>query len=303
MRLLEECRAAFNLTLPVTLIESEEVESPAVYGFWRKWLLLPDGVFDRFSKEELRCIFLHELAHIRRGDVGINWLVAVLRVLHWFNPVLWLAWRRMRIDRELATDALALAHLRASDHAPYGETILKVLEGLTGERALPGLVGIVENKANLKERMTAISRPGKHWKWAALAVATLLAGLGLTGAQNKNSILEKSKEDKSPIPRVVTNGPAMKVTVLDSETGKPLPGAEVLAPNQAAFWGGGENAPRWTTDKNGMALVHLGEPPEGHLQQQTWFTMSFRHEGYAPRGLKVGRRENKDVRPEVCRAK
>ncbi len=104
-RLFNECLAAFKIAQPVRLIESEEVESPAVYGLWRKWLLLPDGVFDRFFTEELRCIFLHELAHIKRGDLALTWLVALLQVLHWFNPVLWLAWGCMRADRELATDA------------------------------------------------------------------------------------------------------------------------------------------------------------------------------------------------------
>ena len=137
-RLFNECRANFKITRPVWLIESEEMESPAVYGLWRKWLLLPDGVFERFSTEELRCIFLHELAHIKRGDLGVNWLVSLLQVLHWFNPVLWLAWARMRADREMATDALALAHVRQSDHASYGETILKVLEGLTSGTGVAG---------------------------------------------------------------------------------------------------------------------------------------------------------------------
>jgi len=191
-RLFNECRTAFNITRPVRLIESEEVESPAVYGTWRKWLLLPDGIFERFSTEELRCIFLHELAHIKRGDPGINWVVALLQVLHWFNPVLWLAWARMRADREVATDALALAHVRQTDHVSYGETILKVLEGLTGARALPGSVGIAESKAQLKERLLAISRPGKTWKWAAPAAFVLIAGLGLTREQT-----EKTPRDHS----------------------------------------------------------------------------------------------------------
>lgn len=191
-RLLDDCRAAFKITQPVRLIESEEVESPAVYGFWRKWLLLPDGVFERFSPEELRCIFLHELAHIKRRDLAVNWLVAGLQVLHWFNPFLWLSWARMRADRELATDALALAHVRESDHALYGETILKVLEGLAGEQALPGSVGILESKAQLKERIIAITRPGKYWKWAALAAVAFIAGVGLTGAQTGKTDLTGS---------------------------------------------------------------------------------------------------------------
>jgi beta-lactamase regulating signal transducer with metallopeptidase domain len=182
-RLFNDCRAAFKISQPVRLIESEEVDSPAVYGLWRKWLLLPDGVFERFSTAELRCIFLHELAHIKRGDLGVNWVVALLQILHWFNPLLWVAWARMRADRELAADALALAHTHESDRAPYGETILKVLEGLAGERALPGLVGIAENKAQLKERLAAIGRASIYWKWPALGLVAVLVITGMTDAQ------------------------------------------------------------------------------------------------------------------------
>jgi beta-lactamase regulating signal transducer with metallopeptidase domain len=203
-RLLDECRATFGLGRAVGLIESEEVESPAVYGLWRKWLLLPEGVCERFSPAELRCIFLHELAHIKRLDLGVNWLVALLQVLHWFNPVLWLAWARMQADRELATDALALAHLPERDHVPYGETILKVLDSFTGQGRLPGLVGILENKAQLKERLVAISRPGKHWKWATLAAVALIAGLGLTGAQLPHEFA--NSEDSSSKENVKAGG-------------------------------------------------------------------------------------------------
>jgi beta-lactamase regulating signal transducer with metallopeptidase domain len=227
-RLFSNCRAAFKIRRPVRLIESEEVESPAVYGLWRKWLLLPDGVFERFSTAELRCIFLHELAHIKRGDLGVNWLVAGLQVLHWFNPVLWLAWARMRADRELATDALALAHVRQSDHASYGETILKVLEGVTGARALPGLVGIVENKAQLQERLAAIVRPGQYWKWAALTAAALLAGIGLTGAQTGRGGASETRPDLTGR-LTLTNGQPVKATVF-IWTARPKVGTSPFCP-------------------------------------------------------------------------
>jgi bla regulator protein blaR1 len=224
-RLFNECRAVFNIRRPVRLIESEEVESPAVYGLWRKWLLLPDGVFEHFSTEELRCIFLHELAHIKRGDLGVNWLVAVLQALHWFNPVLWLAWARMRADRELATDALALTRIRQTDHQPYGETILKVLDGLTCKRALPGLVGILENKAQLKERLTAISRPRRYWRWAALATVVLIAGVGLTGAQSGK---DASSTPEPQTPPATAPTITLRGRVVDAK-GAPIAGAAIQA--------------------------------------------------------------------------
>ncbi len=200
LRLFVECRDRFGISRPVTLIESEEVESPGVYGLWRAWLLLPEGIFERFSDDELRHIFLHELAHLKRADLAINWLVACLQALHWFNPVLWLAWARMRADRELAADALALAHVREIDHTPYGETILKVVEGLSFTRRLPGIVGIVEDKARLKERLIAINHPAKTWKWAALAAPAMLAAVGLTRAQTENSPLNRGASGNHTTP-------------------------------------------------------------------------------------------------------
>jgi len=186
LRLFDECRAAFGIRRPVRLVVSAETETPALYGLWRRWLLLPGGIFKRFSGAELRCIFLHELAHLKRGDLAVNWLVSLLQAVHWFNPILWLAWGRMRADRELATDACALALMRASERMSYGETILKVVEGLSGERPQRVLVGIAESKAHLRERLTLIARARRSWKWLALPVVLLIAGLGLTSAQTNS---------------------------------------------------------------------------------------------------------------------
>jgi beta-lactamase regulating signal transducer with metallopeptidase domain len=184
LAVLDECRAALGVRERIALIETEEVETPSVWGLWRRKLLLPDGSLEVFSRAELRLIFLHELAHLKRHDLEISGLVAGLRVLHWFNPALGLAFRRMQVDRELATDALALAHAGHGGQVPYGETILKVLAGFTGKSALPGLVGITEGKASIRERLRAIARHrnAKRWSWVAAALAVILAMVALTDA-------------------------------------------------------------------------------------------------------------------------
>jgi beta-lactamase regulating signal transducer with metallopeptidase domain len=64
------------------------------------------GFLRSFSTEELRFVFLHELAHVRRRDILMSWLMALLQVVHWFNPLVWFAFSRWRADRELACDAL-----------------------------------------------------------------------------------------------------------------------------------------------------------------------------------------------------
>lgn len=199
LRLFDDCASALGFRGHVNLIETDEVESPAVYGLWRKRVLLPEGFSERFSRAELRCVFMHELAHIKRYDLEINWLVSVLQVLHWFNPALWFAFARMRADRELACDALALLRMGEDKRFSYGETILKLLESLDQPSAVPGLLGISEDKRRMKQRIRVIAnfkRPSR-WSAAALLLAVGLGIVGLTDANNGGSATLAATGDQS----------------------------------------------------------------------------------------------------------
>ena len=129
--LLEDCKQAMGVRTPLTLLETQVVQCPALLGFVRPRLLLPKGLLETFSLPELRYVFLHELAHLKRGDIPVNWLSIAPLVLHWFNPFVWFAFRQMRADAELACDALALSRMQSGEMHSYGRTVLKVLENLT----------------------------------------------------------------------------------------------------------------------------------------------------------------------------
>src|SRR6266850_3116518 len=104
--LLEDCKTLMRVVTPLTLIELNGIESPTLFGFLRPRLLLPVGLTSSFSREEFRHVFLHELAHIKRHDILAGWLMLALQIVHWFNPLVWVAFHRLRVDRELACDAL-----------------------------------------------------------------------------------------------------------------------------------------------------------------------------------------------------
>ena len=178
MNLLEDCKQEMRVRVPVTLIETPDVGSPALLGFVRPCLLLPAGLTRTFSLEELRHVFLHELAHIKRHDIFIGWLATILQILHWFNPLVWVAFHRMRVDRELACDALALSHASPGENQPYGQTIIKLLESFGRSAWAPSLAGTVENRNQLKERIDMIAKFKKNNRGLAAAMA-LFAGLGL----------------------------------------------------------------------------------------------------------------------------
>ena len=185
LRLLEDCKALMRVSAPVILVETETVNGPTLFGLVRPRLLLPTGLVKSLTREELRHVFLHELAHIKRHDILIGWLTLGLQAVHWFNPLVWLAFSRLRADRELACDALALSRAPTDERERYGLTILKLLEGCGRPVWRPSLAGILENQRQMKERIRMIARYHKSERGLALAILLLggLAAATLTDAQ------------------------------------------------------------------------------------------------------------------------
>ena len=142
LTLFETCCRQMKVKTWLVVSESPAVSGPFLIGVIRPTLLLPQGMISsaapfRATPQQLRTVFLHELAHLKRWDVWIGWLATLLLVVHWFNPLLWLAIRRMNADREEATDALALKTLNASDRTAYAHSLLDIVEWCGGNHPLP----------------------------------------------------------------------------------------------------------------------------------------------------------------------
>ena len=193
-KLLRECMETARVRTPVSLLESGRVSSPCLVGWAHPCLLIPTGLVQELTKNELKLVFFHELAHLRRRDVAVNWVLSAVQIFHWFNPLVWLVARELRTAREEACDAAALATTPGANRS-YGETILKMLErtSLSSERVefvhWPGMMSMVENQSSamsqLAQRLRAISRfrPGTR-TWVVGACTWLaLACIGLTDAE------------------------------------------------------------------------------------------------------------------------
>jgi beta-lactamase regulating signal transducer with metallopeptidase domain len=97
--------------------------SPLVCGLLRPVLLLPATYADRFDPHSLRQVVLHELAHLRRGDLFTIWILHAMRTAYWFHPLAyWIAYRA-GLERELACDQLAMSYSGASP-AAYARTLI-----------------------------------------------------------------------------------------------------------------------------------------------------------------------------------
>jgi hypothetical protein len=169
----------------LAVVVSDKIKSPALFGFVRPRLLLPQGMLETYGLEELRYVFIHELGHLKQRDIYFGWLMALLQVVHWFNPLMWFAFGRMRADREMACDRLVISTMGPDEPPEYGRTIVSLLESFSQVRYLPSVAGILEDTCQMERRIKMIAdykkTPRPKWAGAMLLVA-VLACVVLTNA-------------------------------------------------------------------------------------------------------------------------
>ena len=156
---------------------------PAVLGFLRARIVTPDNFQEHFTPQEQAAILAHERVHLARQDARINALTALLRCLCWFNPIIHLGARWLRIDQELACDATVVA--RAIPRQTYARALLKSQMMVT---SLPLGCNWPGPQHPLIERIALLQRkpPGAVRRLAGVSlvmVAATSAGLGAWAAQ------------------------------------------------------------------------------------------------------------------------
>ncbi len=175
--LLEECRRLIGVRSNTRLSISEAIPSPAVCGFFRPTIVIPAALVDKLSPEGLRAILIHELAHIKRGDLWVNSIQTFLQIVYFYNPFVWFANSAIRRVCEEAVDETVLVTLggRAKD---YSNTLIDIGEMAFWRTDLGlRLVGVAESRKALQWRIRhMLTRPiPKSSKLGAFGIAVLLA--------------------------------------------------------------------------------------------------------------------------------
>jgi beta-lactamase regulating signal transducer with metallopeptidase domain len=138
LTLLAELCRQLALRRRVQLRQSESALAPLTWGALRPVVLVPCEA-GAWPDKRRRLVLLHELAHVRRWDWLAQLLAHVACAVYWFNPLVWLAARQMRIERERACDDIVLSSgARASD---YAQELLSLAAGLS--RSQPSMLAAV----------------------------------------------------------------------------------------------------------------------------------------------------------------
>jgi beta-lactamase regulating signal transducer with metallopeptidase domain len=100
--------AAMGLSKPVLLRVSSAITGPITVGALRAMVLLPLSAITLLGPDELEMVLAHELAHVRRADFLCNLVQTLVETLFFFHPAVWWIGSRIRHERELCCDDLAL---------------------------------------------------------------------------------------------------------------------------------------------------------------------------------------------------
>ncbi|MBD8077304.1 M56 family metallopeptidase [Bacillus thuringiensis] len=203
LRIFESCKEQMSIERDISLLLAGKISSPALHGYVRPRILLYEKHVKQLDDKQLRFIFYHELAHFKRKDVGVNWLMYSLLLINWFNPILWYAYYAMREDQEIACDALALTFIGHKEKLAYGHTIITLLEHYSKCNLTPSLKNLSANKYALKRRVLMIKKFNKKsYRWSILGIATVLGVsiFSLMNAKIVESSFEKENIQKTNMP-------------------------------------------------------------------------------------------------------
>lgn len=194
--------AELGIRQRITVHRSAAAHTPLVLGLLRPRLVLPA---EEYTPAVLEMICRHELQHIRRGDILRKLIMNLAVLVHWYDPLVWLARRLAAQDAELACDEAVLENRSADYRAAYADSILKAAAAASNRRQPLFSTGFACGKKTLKQRFTAIcstaaKHPGRAVLCAVLCLALLGGGIvavtaGTAEGEKPFSFTDKDKTD------------------------------------------------------------------------------------------------------------
>ncbi len=218
---LSEVRALLGVRKPVRVLRSDGITMPLTWGMLRPDILLPASSAD-WVPTRARIVLGHELAHISRNDWMVQLVAEALRIIYWFNPFVWLACKKLRVEAEVACDDAVLN--LGTDRTEYATELLNTVRGLqeTNRIWLPALP--MARQSNLERRFTAMLNPMQDRRRLTVGQFVFIAVAGIAILLPVAAL---------PFPGQVALVPGQMLGTVYDENGVKVPNATVIAYNAA----------------------------------------------------------------------
>ena len=239
------------------IYQSENVASPFVLGVFGPRIYLPYNM----DGQDLNHVVAHEQAHIRRKDHWWKPLGFLLLTLHWFNPLIWLAYVLLCRDIELACDEKVIKELGNEQRADYTQALV----ACSVNRRMIAACPLAFGEVGVKERVRSVMNYKKPAFWIIILAVIACVGVAVC-------FLTNPKQDSYTLRIVVPAGSQEEFVYSDEEVS--------TIKNSIKIWSGdglGDTevllSPVNKATETGYTATYLthGMPVEFDAEKDTWF--------------------------------
>ena len=239
------------------IFQSENVSSPFVFGIIKPRIYLPF----KMNGQDLEHVVAHEHAHIRRKDHWWKPLGFLLLTIHWFNPLMWMAYVLLCRDIELACDEKVIKELGNEQRGDYTQALV----ACSVNRRMIAACPLTFGEVGVKERVKSVMNYKKPALWVIIIAVIVCVGVAVC-------FLTNPKQDSYTLRIVVPAGSQEEFVYTDEEVS--------AIRNSIKIWSGdglGDTevllSPVNKTTETGYTATYLthGMPVEFDAEKNTWF--------------------------------
>lgn len=171
-QLVEQISRSLGCRKLIRVLFSTTPVSPMTWGLRHHTILLPSSAKD-WDVERRRLVLAHELAHVKRNDGIFQVFLQIVCSIYWFNPLIWLAAYRVRIERERACDDQVLSLGAAAED--YASHLVQIARGLQAQTSVAFAGVAMAQGSQLEKRLVSILDSGANRQIVSKAAVVFLS--------------------------------------------------------------------------------------------------------------------------------
>ncbi|MDP4095181.1 MAG: M56 family metallopeptidase, partial [Bacillota bacterium] len=185
--LLEVCRNEANIKRKISIRCVAGNIQPCVIGAIKPCIIIPYISVINLDESSLKIIIMHELMHIKHWDYIVRLLSYLVHAEHWFNPIVWISFRKMAKDCEIACDTDVVRNYPGDMRKEYASALLGMAQMMNNRYSFIRTPSFGES--DLKKRIVNVVNYKKHSAFAIIASAIL--ALSLIFVVSTGAVLKK----------------------------------------------------------------------------------------------------------------
>ncbi len=195
--ILKECLKELDIKKDIKLYYQNYKKSTSIFGIFNSKILISKNTL-KLDDTSLKYIFMHELAHFKRKDLILNSVMLLIISIHFFNPIIWYMFKKMREDMELAADECVVRKINKNEIKQYGLTLIHMLELNQTNNYAINFLCMSDTEKNMERRIKMIKNPLKNKIFSAIFVILVIIIIGSivfiksTGKENMLNPVEDS---------------------------------------------------------------------------------------------------------------